>query len=103
MTLELASFCKHCGIIEGSFFFANKRIDHREHKSRVKILFGTSVVVQWLRLHAFTTGGVDSTLGWGTKIPHAQKSFFLRREKKRVLLKFSSKGMGKEKDNWIRA
>lgn len=82
MTLELAGFCKHCGIIEGSFFFANKRLDHREHKPRVRILLGTSVVVQWLRLHTSTTGGVSSTLGWGTKIPHVQKNFFKGGERK---------------------
>ena len=26
--------------------------------------------VQWLRLHASTTGGLDSISGWRTKIPH---------------------------------
>ena len=30
---------------------------------------GTSLVVQWLRIHASTAGGVvGSILGWGTKI-----------------------------------
>ena len=32
---------------------------------------GTSLVVQWLRLHASTAGAVGLTPGWGTKIPHA--------------------------------
>ena len=32
---------------------------------------GTSLVVQWLRLSAFTAGGTGSIPGWGTKIPHA--------------------------------
>ena len=31
----------------------------------------TSLVVQWLRLQAFTAGGVSSIPGWGTKILHA--------------------------------
>ena len=32
---------------------------------------GTSLVVQWLRLHESTAGGVGSIPGWGTKISHA--------------------------------
>ena len=32
---------------------------------------GTSLVVQWLRLHASSAGGAGSIPGWGTKIPHA--------------------------------
>ena len=32
---------------------------------------GTSLVVQWLRLHASTAGGGGSIPGQGTKIPHA--------------------------------
>ena len=28
-------------------------------------------MVQWLRLCAFTAGGMSSITGWGTKIPHA--------------------------------
>ena len=31
---------------------------------------GTSLVVQWLRLHASTAGGMGSIPGWRTKIPH---------------------------------
>ena len=41
---------------------------------------GTSLVVQWLRLHASNAGGTGSIPGWGTKIPHAlwsgQKKIF---------------------------
>ena len=33
-------------------------------------LSGTSLVVQWLRLQAFTAGGVGSITGQGTIIPH---------------------------------
>ena len=32
---------------------------------------GTSLAVQWLRLHAFTAGDVGSIPGQGTKIPYA--------------------------------
>ena len=32
---------------------------------------GTSLVVQWLRLHAPNAESLGSILGWGTKIPHA--------------------------------
>ena len=32
---------------------------------------GTSLAVQWLRLHASTAGGTSSIPGRGTKIPHA--------------------------------
>ena len=31
--------------------------------------FGNSLVVQWVRLRAFTAEGAGSVLGWGTKIP----------------------------------
>ena len=39
-------------------------------------VLGTSLVVQWLRLHASTVGSLGSILGWGTKIPHAINFFF---------------------------
>ena len=32
---------------------------------------GVSLVVQWLRLHAFNAEGMGTILGWGTEIPHA--------------------------------
>ena len=32
---------------------------------------GTSLAVQWLRLHASNAGGTGLIPGWGTKIPHA--------------------------------
>ena len=32
---------------------------------------GNSLAVQWLGLHAFTTEGLGSIPGWGTKIPQA--------------------------------
>ena len=36
-------------------------------------IFGTSLVVQWLRLRASTTGGMGLIFGQGTKILHSQK------------------------------
>ena len=33
-------------------------------------LSGTSLLVQWLRLHASNAGDVDLFTGQGTKIPH---------------------------------
>ena len=43
---------------------------------------GTSLAVQWLRLHASTAGGVGSIPGWETKIPHAARC---RQKKKKVM------------------
>ena len=40
----------------------------------IKKVWGTSLVVQWLRLHAFTAAGSGSILGQGTKISHAMWS-----------------------------
>ena len=31
---------------------------------------GTSLEIQWLRLHTSTSGGMGLIPGWGTKIPH---------------------------------
>ena len=44
-------------------------------KNTIKLLknenYGTVLVVQWLRLHPSTAGGMDNIHGWGTKILHA--------------------------------
>ena len=45
----------------------------RSPRSTQNIALGTSLVVQWLRLCTPTAGGVGSTPGWGTKIPHAAR------------------------------
>ena len=37
----------------------------------LKASSGTSLLVQWLRLHALNAGGTGSVSGRGTKIPHA--------------------------------
>ena len=34
---------------------------------------GNSLVVQWLGLYVSTAGGTGSVLGWGTKIPYAER------------------------------
>ena len=49
---------------------------------------GTSRVILWLRLHASNAGGVGSTPGGGTKIPHAvwcsqnRKNYIKKKKKK---------------------
>ena len=42
----------------------------RGKRAASKIQPGTSLVVQWLRLHASNAGGAGSIPGRGTKIPH---------------------------------
>ena len=36
-----------------------------------KAIWGTSLVIQWLRLHASSAGGASLIPGQGTKISHA--------------------------------
>ena len=43
---------------------------------------GTSLVGQWLRLHAFSAGGVGSIPGRGTKIPQASPRGEAKKRKK---------------------
>ena len=38
-----------------------------------QVLLGTSLAVQWLRLHTSTSGVTGSIPGEGTKIPHAAR------------------------------
>ena len=45
-------------------------------------VMGTSLAVQWLRLHAPNAVHEGSILGWGTKIPHAMH-VWLKRKKER--------------------
>ena len=51
-----------------------------------KIRFGTSMVVQWLRLHTSTAGDMGLIPGWGTKVPHALRGV----AKKKKKIKFKS-------------
>ena len=49
-----------------------KKIIGLEVKFQIEIKWtGTSLEIQWLRLHASTAGGAGSIPGQGTKIPHA--------------------------------
>ena len=52
---------------------------------------GTSLVVQWLRLHASTAGGTGLTPGRGTKIPHA-----MWRSQKKIKNKQTNKKIKKQ-------
>ena len=45
---------------------------HSMHLTHRRIFLGTSLAVQWLRLHASNAGGMSSIPGQGTKIPHAE-------------------------------
>ena len=47
----------------------------------LKMEVGASLVVQWLRLHASTAGGMGSIPGRGTKIPHAAWHSHEKKEK----------------------
>ena len=51
------------------------------------LLKGTSLVVQWLRLHASNAEGMGSIPGWGTKIPHAIRGVANKQTNKTTLLK----------------
>ena len=45
------------------------------------------MVIQWLRLHTPTSGGMGVIPGWGAKIPHVAKK--LEKKKKTKFLKIS--------------
>ena len=52
----------------------------------------TSLVVQWLRLHASSARGMGLIPGWGTKIPHAmwpknlKNKYFLKVIKMQIII-----------------
>ena len=46
---------------------------------------GTSLAVQWLRLHTCTAGGVGSTPGRVTKIPHVVRGSQKKKKKEKNL------------------
>lgn len=50
-----------------NFFKIAKKTEFSQSEN---YLSATSLVVQWLRLQAFTAGGVGSITGQGTMIPH---------------------------------
>ena len=41
------------------------------------------MVVQWLKLHTSSVGGMGSTPGWKTKIPHAVSTAKKKKKKKK--------------------
>ena len=53
-------------------------------------MVGTSLVVQWLRLHVSNVGGMGSIPGQGTKIPHAEHG--TAEKKKRSMVEGGDQG-----------
>ena len=51
---------------------------------------GTSLAVQWLRLHPSTAGGTGSIPGWGTKIPQASQRDQKKIRTKQILCRDSA-------------
>jgi len=67
---------------EGPCFRGGSRGARRKKLRGVSCETGTSLVVQWLRLHASNARDMGSIPGQGTKIPHAmhrsqEDNFFL--------------------------
>ena len=56
------------------------------HKTTARLsksdFMGTSLVVQWLKLHDFNAGDMGSIPGWETKIPHAVRHGQKKKKKK---------------------
>ena len=67
----------------------NKAMSQQLLESNISVWYqdkqaGTSLVVQWLRLHAVNAEGVGSIPGQGTKIPHAMaRDQKIKKKKKR--------------------
>ena len=60
------------GDLCSSFNIARRPVEcESSYKTSLKCYWGTSVVVQWLRLCAPNAAGTGSIPGWGTRIPHA--------------------------------
>ena len=81
-TLAISGKLLTCSLYVFKFFYLlkmqiGKWINLRGFKIFIS---GTSLVVQWLRLHVSTARGTGSSPGWGTKILHptkySQKIFF---------------------------
>ena len=54
-----------------AYYAITKKHNCESQTTTQKNAEGNSLVVQWLRLCAFTAKGLGSIPGWGTKIPHA--------------------------------
>ena len=52
------------------------------HWHILKRIQGTSLAVQWLRLHASNARGTGLTLGWGTEILHALRTTTIKKFKR---------------------
>ena len=57
---------------------------HHHHQNKFKMVSGTSLAVQWLRLCISNEGDMGSVPGWGTKIPQAVRHG--KKKKKKELL-----------------
>ena len=75
MTLRVKLFDSKCYVNIGNEMTSSlkKTTTTKSHRDwQLKwVDSGTSLAVQWLRLHASTAGGMGSIPGRGTKIPHA--------------------------------
>ena len=49
-------------------------------------IIGTSLAVQWLRLHTSTAGGAGSIPGGGTKIPRATRHGQKKKRKEGIII-----------------
>ena len=54
-----------------AYVFVSEYVTLETLKFWNKSFHGTSLAVQWLRLHPSNAGGAGSIPGWGTEIPHA--------------------------------
>ena len=57
---------------------AKNKKKYKKKKNR-----GTSLALQWLRLHVSTAVGMGSIPGWGTKIPHVAQCGKKKKKKKK--------------------
>ena len=53
--------------------------------TKITMIWGLSLTVQWLRLHAPNVGGKGSIPGWETKIPHATQRSLKKKNKNMIL------------------
>ena len=53
-----------------------------------KVMQGTILVVQWLRLCASSAGGMGSIPGWGTRVPTGSVAQLRKKEKNNVVFFF---------------
>ena len=67
---------------EGEIEEERKLVNHKCRKQLNINQSGTSLRVQWLRLHTCTAGDMGSIPGWGTKIPYAEQSDQKKKKKK---------------------